>query len=230
MSANDIMNSPWLWMACGLGVCWVAFQSILFLKKSLKITEEVGITKEQVKATVKTSLVATIGPSLGVLVGMVALLVSMGGPISWFRLSYIGSVGYETYAAELGAQAAGESLGTALTANGFVTAVWVMTLGAMGGILISALFTDKIDKLQNVLAGGRKEMLPIISSCAVCGVFSYLTMDRVFRFNSQTVAAVSGFVIMAAFCAYNKTAKKKWIRDWGFTISMFVGMLISVLI
>ena len=228
MDYLKIANGFWLWVACGLGVAWVVFQSVLFLIKSIKVSKEIGITKTQVNSAVKTSIVATIGPSLGVLVGMVALLVSMGGPVSWFRLSYIGSVAYEMFAAEIGAQAGGGALGANMSATAFATGVWVMTLGALGSILITALFTDKMGKLENVMAGGRKEMLPIIAGCAMCGTFSYLCMDRVFRFNSQTTAALSGFIIMAVLNVWNKKLNKKWIRNWSFTISMFAGMLISI--
>ena len=74
MSYMEIANSPWLWLACGLCVGWVLFQSLLFIKKSLDVGKKIGVTKEQVGITVKTATVATIGPSLGVVVGMVALL------------------------------------------------------------------------------------------------------------------------------------------------------------
>lgn len=229
MSSAEIMNSPWMWFACGLCVVMVLFQSIMFMRKSLRAGKKMGITDKQMKTTVKTALITGIGPSLGILVGMIALLVAMGGPISWFRLSYIGSVSYEVSAAELGAQAAGEALGANMSALAFATGVWTMTLGALGGILISGLFTDKMGKLQNLMAGGKAEMLPVISGRAVCGVFAYLSVDRVYRFDSQTVAVIAAFVIMTIFSLVNKKAQKKWINSWGFTISMFAGMLVSLL-
>lgn len=228
MNYLEIANSPWIWLACGLCVGWVLLQSALFVRKSLKVRKEIGITDQQIKSTVKVSIVTSLGPSLGIVVGMVALLLSLGYPISWYRLSYIGSVAYETTAAELGAQAAGEALG-ALSPNGFATAVWTMILGAMGAPILTGLFTHKMDKLQNLMAGGKREMLPVISGCCIAGVFAFLTCDRVFRFDSQTVAALVGFAAMALFCGLNKKANKKWIHDWAFTLSMFIGMGVSLL-
>lgn len=227
MNYMTIANSPWFWLACGACVAWVLLQSFLITRKSLKTGKQLGITDAQVKSTVKVATVATLGPSIGIAIGMVALLVSLGGPVAWYRLSYIGSVSYELTAAELGAQAAGETLNT-LSAQGFSTAVLTMTLGALGAPLITGLFTDKMDKLQNLMAGGKAEMLPIISGCCVAGVFAFLTCDRIFRFDSQTVAALVGFAAMALFTGYNKKAQKKWIRDWGFTLSMFIGMAVSL--
>lgn len=229
MSANEIMNSPLMWLACGACVAWVIFQALLFLVKALKVSKDVGLSKDQVNQAIKASSIAAVGPSLAVLVSMIALLVSMGGAISWFRLSYIGSVAYEMYAAEVGAQVTGSALGTAMSGEAFAAGVWIMTIGCLGFTLLTALFTDKLDKLQNFMAGGKAEVLSVLAVCAMCGAFSYLCMGRVFRMDSQTVACLSGFAIMAAFTVINKKVQKKWIKDWGFTIAMFGGMLISVI-
>ena len=70
----------------------------------------------------------------------------------------------------------------------------------------------------------------MVSVAAMCGAISYLSIDRVVRFDSQTIAAVAGFAIMALFTKYNQKADKKWIREWSFCISMFAGMAISVLV
>lgn len=230
MDHTEIANSLLLWFACGCGVALVIFQAAVMTRKSLKAGKKLGITDDQIKMAVKSSAVGSIGPSLAILAGMVSLLVAMGGPISWFRLSYIGAVAYELMAAGFGAEAMGVTLGGAdFTATAFACGVWVMTLGSIGWVLFTALATPKLDKFRTVLAGGRKELIPVVSVAAMCGAFSYLTIDRVVRFDQQTVAAVAGFAIMAIFTAYNKKANKKWIREWSFCISMFAGMAISVI-
>ncbi len=230
MDHTEIANSLLLWFACGCGVALVIFQAAVMTRKSLKAGKKLGITDDQIKMAVKSSAVGSIGPSLAILAGMVSLLVAMGGPISWFRLSYIGAVAYELMAAGFGAEAMGVTLGGAdFTATAFACGVWVMTLGSIGWVLFTALATPKLDKFRTVLAGGRKELIPVVSVAAMCGAFSYLTIDRVVRFDQQTIAAVAGFAIMAIFTAYNKKANKKWIREWSFCISMFAGMAISVI-
>lgn len=231
MDYQTIANSPLMWLACGCGVVLVLFQAAVMTMKSLKVGKQLGITDEQVKAAVASSATGSIGPSLAILAGMVSLLVAMGGPVSWFRLSYIGSVAYELMAAGFGAQTVGVTLGSAdMNAVAFACGLWVMTLGSIGWVLFSGLATPQLDKFRKVLAGGRKELIPVVSVAAMCGAFSYLTIDRVVRFDSQTVAAFAGFIIMAIFTAYNKKANKKWIREWSFCIAMFAGMAISVII
>ena len=230
MNYQAIANSPLLWIASGLCVGLVLFQSALFVRKSITVGRQLEITDAQFKSAVKSSISSSIGPSLAILAGMVSLLVAMGGPISWFRLSYIGSVAYELMAAGFGAEAVGVTLGGPdMNAVAFANGIWVMTLGSIGWVLFTALATPKLDQFRNVLAGGRKAMLPIVSAGAMCGAFSYLSLDRVFRFDNQTTAAISGFIVMALFMMYNKKANKQWIKEWAFTISMFVGMAISVI-
>ena len=230
MNYSEIANSLVLWLACGCGVALVLFQAAVMTYKSVQASRHLGITSEQIRMAINSSAVGSVVPSLAILAGMVALLVSMGGPISWFRLSYIGAVAYELMAAGFGAQAMGVTLGGAdMNALAFACGVWVMTLGSIGWVLFTALATPHMDKFRNVLAGGRKELVPVVAVGAMCGAFSYLTIDRVVRFNSQTVAAVAGFIVMGAFTKYNMKANKKWIREWSFCISMFVGMIISVL-
>lgn len=230
MDYLKIANSPWLWLSCGLCVGLVLFQSAIFVRKSLSVSKSLGITNAQIKSAVKSSFTASIGPSLAILAGMVSLLVAMGGPISWFRLSYIGSVAYELMAAGFGAEAMGVTLGGPdMNALAFACGVWVMTLGSTGWVLFTALATPKLDKFRYVLAGGRKAMLPIVSAGAMCGAFAYLSLDRVFRFDEQTLAAIIGFIVMAILMAYNKKHQKQWIKEWSLTISMFIGMLATVL-
>jgi len=231
MEYLKIANSAWMWLACGLCAGWALFQAILFVRKSLSVSKEISITDAQIKSAVKSSFTASIGPAIAIVTGIVPVLVAMGGPIAWFRESYIGSVAYELMAAGFGAEALGVTLGGEdMNEIAFACGVWVMTLGSTGWILFTALATPKLDKFRYVLAGGRKAMLPIVSSGAMCGAFAYLSLDRVFRFNTQTTAAIAGFAVMAALMVYNKKKNKQWIKEWSLTISMFAGMIISIIL
>jgi hypothetical protein len=230
MDYLKIANSPLMWFVCGLCTVWALFQALLFVRKSLKVSKEVGISDSQIKSAVKSSFTASIGPAIAIVTGIVPVLVAMGAPIAWFRESFIGSVAYELMAAGFGAKAMGVTLGGPdMNAVAFACGVWVMSLGSAGWILFTGLATPKLDKFRYVLAGGKKAMLPIVSAGAMCGAFAYLSLDRVFRFDIQTIAAFGGFACMAVLMIYNKKHNKQWIKEWSLTISMFVGMLITVL-
>ena len=66
-----------------------------------------GLIREQMNGAIKSSVITALGPSLVVLSAMIALLVSLGGPISWMRLSFIGSAMYEMMVSGFGTQAVG---------------------------------------------------------------------------------------------------------------------------
>ncbi len=91
-----------------------------------------GIPKEQMNRGIKIAAIASIGPALGVVGSLLALLVTMGSPISALRLSVIGGSNFEAMAANFGAQAMGSELSTHMTPLVFTNALWAMALGSMG--------------------------------------------------------------------------------------------------
>ena len=80
-----VANSPVMWIACAIPVALVILQSVIFMKRAWKTGMEIGMTQEQLKTAVKTGLITSIGPSIVILVGVVALISVLGGPVScWF--------------------------------------------------------------------------------------------------------------------------------------------------
>lgn len=226
MDYLEIANSPVMWAACTPAIVLVLVQAAMFTKKAMKDGKRMGITDEQFKTAISASFTASIGPSIVILIGMVSLLASVGGPLSWMRLAYIGSVTFELGAADKAATAAGAQLGTSsMTAEVFACCAWVMCICCLGWIIVSALFTDKMDVLRAKASGGSPEKLAIISAGGTMGAFSYMTFDRAFPLTVQTYAAVIGFVVMFVLISYGKKSGAKWPAKWGMTIAMFAGML-----
>lgn len=101
-------------------------------------------------------MISAIGPAVAVLVGMLALVATIGGPVAWMRLSVIGSVAFELPAAERGVSQLGYSLGDGdITETAYATAVWSMTLGGTGWLIVSAFGTPHMEKARQKL-GERK--------------------------------------------------------------------------
>ena len=210
---------------------WVVVQSLIFAIKSCKVGKTMGITDKQIKSAVKSSAISAIGPSMTIFAGMVSLIVTMGGPIAWMRLSFIGSVIFESMSAGFGTDALGITLGSPeMTKLAFTNAVWTMILGSLGWIIFTLLFGHKLDKITNVISSGKKSFIPIISLGAMLGSFAYLNADRVLRFDNGTIACISGMAIMVILCMLEKKKNIKWLREWGLTISMFSGMIIASVI
>ncbi|HBA62835.1 MAG TPA: DUF5058 domain-containing protein [Lachnospiraceae bacterium] len=229
----ELANSPLMWLAAAIAVGIVIFQSVLFFRKSVRAAKEVGITKEQVNIAIKSSAISSIGPSVVILVTMISLIVSMGAPVSWMRLSFIGSVNYEAMAAGFGAQAMGTTLEN-LNPTAFACGVWVMICGSLGWLVFTLIFTDKMDKVNHLMSKGNSKMVPIISSGAMLGAFANLASGNFFNAEGQfafggapAVATIIGCILMMIL---SKTAKEKninWLREWAFAISMFTGMIVG---
>ena len=215
----DYANSPLMWAAAALAVAVVVFQSILFMKRSIK--------------AIKSSVISSIGPSVVILVTMISLLVTMGAPVAWMRLSFIGSVNYEAMAAGFGAQAMGKTLQT-MDTMAFACGVWTMVCGSLGWLIFTFLFCDKMDKVNHLMSKGNAKMVPIISAGAMLGAFANLASGNFFTAegsltftNAPAIATIAGCVIMMVLVKLSRARDIAWLREWAFAIAMFSGMFIG---
>ena len=229
----ELANSPIMWAAAAIAICVVLLQSIVFFRKSLAAAKEEGISEKQVKMAIKSSAISSIGPAVVILVTMISLIVSMGAPVSWMRLSFIGSVNYEAMAAGFGAQAMGTTLEN-LTPIAFSCGVWVMCCGSLGWLIFTLLFTDKMEKVNHIMSRGRQKMVPIISAGAMLGAFANLASGNFFSAEGSfafggapAVATIFGCILMMILTKLARTKNIKWLREWAFAISMFSGMIIG---
>lgn len=225
-----IVNSFILWISVIPAIALVLYQSATFMRKAIETGKEMGITDQQIKIAKKSSFYAALGPSIVILIGMVALLTSMGGPVSFMRLSYIGSVMYELPAADIAASAAGSTLGTDnMTAAAFANAVWTMTICCLGWIIVSALFTDKMGDLRDKVAKGNEQVLAVIATAGGLGAFTFQVANRVIPgpISDQAIACYTAFIIMFVLNIINEKKKLDWINQFGITISMICGMIVG---
>ena len=142
------INHPVLFILVGLLVAVVLGQSIYFLAKALKRSKELGMDQTKIKKTMKTAAIFTIAPAVAIVISVITLSKKLGLPLPWLRLSVVGSMSYETIAANNALSAMGQSLGSAapLTAQQYVNVLLVMTISIMLGIwLVPAIGK----KLQN---------------------------------------------------------------------------------
>lgn len=224
-------NHPIMWVVALTGISVVLIQSILIIRKSMKAGIDMGMDSKRMKKGIKTSMISSIGPALGVVGSLLALLVTMGSPVSAFRLSVIGGSNFEAMAANFGAQALGSELSTSMTPVVFTNALWTMALGSIGWLIFVFLFGHKMDKVNNLLTSGRKALLPAVSMGAMLGSFAYFNVGNYMKFKTNpdvTVAAISGLIIMT-ICIKLGEKKFNWLKEWALTIAMFGGAIIGTL-
>lgn len=231
MEALQIANSLPMWLACGGAVVLVIVQALIFIKKAIDAAPEVGVTKEQVNKAIKSSALTSIGPSIVVLSGMLSLLVTVGGPMAWMRLSFIGSVMFESIAAGIGTGSVGVQLGVdELTPLALTMAVWTMIIGSVGWIIFATFAADKMEKIQAKLAGSNPAGLTIISTGAIIGVFAAMCAQKLVALDKNALATVLGAVVMFVMMKLTKGEKYAKLREWNLTIAILVAMIITALV
>ncbi len=231
MDAMKIANSTPMWVACGLAVLLVMIQSIVFTRQAYKAGPKVGLTNTQLKKAVKSSALTAIGPSLVVLSGMLSLLITVGGPMAWMRLSFIGSVMFESIAAGIGTSTVGVQLGVdPMTETALTMAVWTMIVGSIGWIIIGTFSADKMDRVQSKISGGNPAKLAVISSAAIVGLFAGMTAQKLVTMNKNALACILGAGFMALLMYISDKKNIAWLKDWNLTIAIFASLLITALI
>lgn len=230
MNYLQTANSITMWLVCLPPVLFVVFAAWVFFKKSMKTGLEMGLKREQLNSAVTSSALASVGPSLVVLFSMLPLIISLGGPVAWIRLNYIGAIIYEMACAEATANVAGTTLGSPdMTVTVFASAVWVMSLCCIPYILSTVILTPQMEKVKTKIANVKPAILGVISIAGMLGIFSNLALDKVIPFSvSGTVlATVAGFVVNAGLLLYAGKTGKAWPRKYGLTIAMIAGVLIG---
>ncbi len=228
---DAVANGLIMWLACTPGILWVCFQAVLFLRKSVKDGMKMGLTQTQIKRGIRGASIASVGPCVVILSSMLSLMVIVGGPLAWLRIDVIGGVGYEIMGATFAANAMGITPGTEeMTVDYLCVASVVMTTGCLGWIIFAALFSDKMEKVNNFMAGGNKALIPIISAGCVLGCYSNLVVEQVAPLGDETVATLASAVSMIGLLLLSKTLKKRWIKDWVLSIAMLLGMMLVIIL
>jgi hypothetical protein len=233
----SVANARGLWVISIAIVIIVLFQSLLYVKLSFRVAGELSYPREKCREALRVGMVSAIGPSIAVFIVMVGMMSVVGTPITWLRLSVIGAAPTELTAATVGAQAAGVEFGSPdYDLSTLAVSFWTMAVNGTGWLLVTALFTHKLEDIRLKIGGGDTKWLGILSVAAALGCFGYLnsnTLVGVIK-NMQrgapnamgpAYALITGLVAMVAVSKLSKT--QTWLREYTLGIAMLAGMLVA---
>ena len=249
MTILSQLNSPVMYLICGSIIGFVALVCVFFALRAWKAGLAIGMDKTKMKRAVMSSATFAVLPSVGILLGVIALAGSLGTPWPWLRLSVIGALHYETQVAEAAAEAAGLPglNATHMTAQGFTTIALLMSLCIMWGMLLSILFNKKyLKKLQTPKTGktsgtgggfGDVAMTAMFIGLVSAYIGSYLgkfvSGSGLFSFAGSwlplAVVAVSG-AVMALFVWLAEKKNAAWVDNFSIAGSMIAGMAAAVVL
>ena len=226
MSILSQLNSPAMYAICGGIVAFVALICIVFLIRAWRAGLALGMDPVKLKRVVVSSATFSALPSVGILLGVIALSGSLGTPWPWLRLSVIGALHYETQVAQAAAEQVGmKSLSAAeMTPQGFATIALLMSLCIIWGIVLSIFFNKRYTRK---LSSG--------SGSAYIGSYlgGFISSNGRFTFSGDwtplLVAAVSAGV-MALFVYLAEKKHITWVENFSIAGSMLAGMAAAVLI
>ncbi len=237
------LNSGVLYLICGGIIAFVAVLCLVFMVRAYRAGKAIGMDTTKMKRAIMASATFAILPSVGILLGVIALSGSLGTPWPWLRLSVIGALHYETQVAQAAAEAVGmQSLaGSEMTAGGFATIALLMSVCIMWGMVLSIFFNKKYLKK---LGGGSKKTAsasgPNFGDMAMDAMFvglvsayigsyigNFVSGEGLGSFAGDwmplVVVAVSG-AVMALFLYLSEKKNMAWLESFSIAASMIVGM------
>ena len=250
------VNHPLLFIMAGILVAVVLAQSVYFLVKAYHRSKALGMDQKKVKKTILSAAVFTIAPAVAIVISVITLSRKLGLPLPWLRLSVVGSMSYETVAANNALSAIGPSLGSAdaLTAQQYVNVLLVMTISIMLGIWLVPVIGKKLQSGMTKLSNRDAKWADTFQSALFIGMISaflgfvFCDVSRLWDPSARTVtqtvdgvkqtvdvSATSGLIpvcvmgISALICGLlMRKPKLKWLSEYALPISLVLGMAAAI--
>ena len=246
MTVLEQLNSSGMYLICGGIVALIALICVVFLVRAWKAGKALGMDTVRMKRAITSSATFSVLPSVGILLGVLALSGSLGLPWPWLRLSVIGALHYETQVASAAAEQAGIRLGAdPMTAQAFSTIALLMSVCIMWGMILSALFNRKyLHKLQGRSPEQKKQggfgdlamvamFIGMVSAYLGSYIGTFVSGSGRFTFSGDWMPLAVAAVSAAAMAVFTYFAEKKglqWLDNFSSAGSMLCGMLAAVLI
>ena len=247
MSVLDQLNGSGIYLVCGGIVLFIAAVCVVFLVRAWRAGKALGMDTVRMKRAITSSATFSLLPSVGILLGVLALSGSLGIPWPWLRLSVIGALHYETQVASAAAEQVGITLSPdAMTTQAFATIALLMSVCIMWGMVLSLFFNKGYLKK---LSGSKKEenkgkpgfgdlamtamFIGLVSAYIGSYIGGFVSGNGMFSFKGDLtpiiVAAVSALV-MSGFIYLCEKKKMVWLESFSIAASMLAGMLAAILL
>lgn len=231
----------------------VAAMSVYYIATAIRRAKALGMDMGKIKKVITTSVSFSILPAIGIGVGMVALIGSIGIALPAIRLSVIGSLQYETMMANGAAAALSEPFGSLekflasdIFPKDYVTIATVMTIPIITGPLVVLLgykrFQPKVAMLSSkgvkTTRGGMNIGEMLFQVVFIGMILGYLAdAVSILAADASYIDAYFNFIalVIAALCMYvfelliNKL-KWKWLDSFSTAFSMLIAMAVVAVI
>ena len=245
MSLLSRLNAPFLYLLYGGIILFVALVCVFFMIRAYRAGKALGIDVTKMKRVITASATFTLLPSVGILLGVIALSGSLGTPWPWLRLSVIGALHYETQVAEAAAEAVGlQSLSASqMTPTAFSTICLLMSVCIMWGMVFSVFFNKRY--LKRLGTGGKtgkpgggfgdRAMTAMFIGliCAYMGSYigGFVSGNGLLRFAGPWIplgVVAVACLSMAGFLWLYEKKNAVWVESFSIAGSMILAMAAAV--
>lgn len=230
-SMKDIISSPILLTTVIIGLLYIVGFSLVYLKKAYSHCLELGISKTELKTVIKSSLVFSIVPSLSIVVGLFALISILGTVWSWWRLSVIGSLSYESLISSSVASAIGYATNAEMLENAtgrqFGVVMILMSIGMLSGFFVLLPLGKKLSMSVDKSEGTNNWKYVLSGTFMLC-LFAVYIPVLLIGDTVQAAVMITGLVIAVALGIVAKKPGFGWLNDFIMAFSMIGGMISSI--
>lgn len=230
MSFLEIANHPVIYVVCGTSILVVCLILLNFLRIGIGRAKEIGYTNKDIRKIIKTTIVVSVGPTLSILIPMLALMKVLGRPFSWLRLSVIGSASMEMLVANWALTSNGyTALGTDLPAIAFGAVVLVVGCSVVDGMFLNIFFNKKISSQLDKMRSSNQEFTSMLTAILFGSFIGSLAVPSMVESAVACVSTVSGLVLFLGVLAVIRKKNWKKLNEYAFAIALVGGMLLAIL-
>ena len=230
MSVLDQLNGSGIYLVCGGIVLFIAAVCVVFLVRAWRAGKALGMDTVRMKRAITSSATFSLLPSVGILLGVLALSGSLGIPWPWLRLSVIGALHYETQVAGAAAEQVGVTLSPdAMTTQAFATIALLMSVCIMWGMVLTTLFNRKYLKRLQGRDPGKKAgggfgdlamvamFIGMVSAYLGSYIGAFVSGQGLLTFRGDwtpLLVALVAALSMAGFTALSEKKNMRWLDSF----------------
>ena len=252
MELKNQLNSPVMFLICGSIVLVVALACVVFAVRAYRAGKAIGMDVYKMKRTIVASATFAVLPSIGILLGVIALSGNLGTAWPWLRLSVIGALHYETQVAGAAAEAVGMK-GLSIdymTPRSFATIALLMSVCIIWGMVFSFFnckrYTRRLSAADPGKAkeGKKKSALSGFGDIAMTAMFiglvsayigsyigGFVSGEGLFRFAGSWLplaVALVGAAAMGLFLWIKERYDAAWVDSFSIAGSMLIAMTSAI--
>ncbi len=227
MSYQEVSESSLLYVLVIVSLLIIAAICVYYLLLCMRKAKEMGISKQKVNEIIKSTAIFSIVPSIAIAIGLVTLVIVIGIPYAWFRLSVIGSVSYELMASNMALSALKLDLANA-DADAFGLIMWVMCVPITSTVLAN-IFVCKPMHLGTMRVGsGDKKWGALSQTTFMTALLVVLIVPMIFGGLVGLLTFVTSALTAVVVSMLAKKTGAKWMNDFILAICLIGAMGMSI--